>query len=74
MKQQSVEQTLEINNAEIIRIDSVKSVLDYTEEFILFKLKNYMVKIVGDALTISEFTDGDAVVSGKIFSVTFLYN
>ena len=73
MNLQGVEETVDIINASLINIDSVKSVLDYSEEQIVFKLKNYSVKIIGDTLIIKEFTDGNATVEGKIFSVTFLY-
>ena len=73
MNLQGVEETVDIINASLINIDSVKSVLDYSEEQIVFKLKNYSVKIIGDTLIIKEFTDGNAMVEGRIFSVTFLY-
>jgi sporulation protein YqfC len=73
MNVQGVEETIYITNASEIRVDSLKSVLDYSDEHIVFKLKNYSVKITGDSLNIKEFTDGDALVEGKIFSVTFLY-
>lgn len=54
--------------------DGVKSVKEYGRDYIILKLKSYSVKITGDEIIISEFLEGRAIVLGKIFSVSFMYD
>ena len=64
---------IEITDGNKVTFDSVLGVIEYGENYIVLKLKNYSVRISGDDIRVSEFEGGFAKIEGKLFSLSFLY-
>ncbi|MBE7088977.1 MAG: hypothetical protein E7370_05660 [Clostridiales bacterium] len=49
---------------------SVKEVVEYTPQKITLKIKRYLLKIVGENLSIGKYFEQDLLILGKILGVT----
>ncbi len=67
------ENRIEISDNNRIILDGIESIKEFGEGYVTLKLKKYSVKVEGNDITVSEFTDGCAVLEGQLFSVSFLY-
>jgi hypothetical protein len=52
--------------------EGVRSVGEFTEERVLLRLKSCELEIVGKALSIAKYCDGDLALDGEIYAVQVL--
>lgn len=67
------ENRIEISDNREIILDGVESIKEFEVNYVTLRLKKYSVKVVGDEITVLEFEEGRALLSGRLFSVNFLY-
>lgn len=62
---------LETNGNEEMILDGCTAVLDYGEKFIKLRAKSRAICFTGESLCLKSYVNGEAVIEGNIFSITF---